>query len=223
MLADEPLCRLCSENGKVKSATVVDHVKAHKDDPILFWDRGNLRPLCKPCHDSKTARQDNDHAFGRWSRIPEWIGLPIIPVTLVCGPPGSGRTAYTEKHASRDSLIIDPAYIVSELSGRMPHESPIDKWISPAMQQRNTMLASLSKPRARNYPDAWVIVSAPRLSDRRKWRKILQPRMTIVLETSKEGCIERIANRLDTDAKAVNAWWKQYTSDMFDEVQVVSG
>ena len=42
---------------------VVDHIIPHKGDKVLFWDRSNWQPLCKTCHDTKTAREDG--GFGR--------------------------------------------------------------------------------------------------------------------------------------------------------------
>ena len=39
-------------------AKVTDHIIPHKRDMKLFWDRNNWQPLCKPCHDTKTARED---------------------------------------------------------------------------------------------------------------------------------------------------------------------
>ena len=27
----------------------------------LFWDRDNWQPLCKQCHDKKTAREDRNY------------------------------------------------------------------------------------------------------------------------------------------------------------------
>jgi 5-methylcytosine-specific restriction protein A len=41
---------------------VVDHIIPHKGDKDLFWDSNNWQPLCKTCHDEKTAREDG--AFG---------------------------------------------------------------------------------------------------------------------------------------------------------------
>ncbi|WP_456243258.1 HNH endonuclease [Thermacetogenium phaeum] len=35
----------------------------HKGDRQLFWDESNWQALCKPCHDSKTARED-----GGWGK-----------------------------------------------------------------------------------------------------------------------------------------------------------
>jgi 5-methylcytosine-specific restriction protein A len=60
-LRAHPLCRECEAAGAIVAASVVDHIMAHKGDKALFWDSANWQPLCKPCHDRKTARED-----GRW-------------------------------------------------------------------------------------------------------------------------------------------------------------
>jgi len=65
-LALHPLCDECARHGRVSAATVVDHIKPHKGDRALFWDRDNWQPLCKPCHDAKTAREDG--GFGNFAR-----------------------------------------------------------------------------------------------------------------------------------------------------------
>lgn len=52
-LEAHPTCCKCGA-----PATVVDHVVAHKGDQGLFWARSNWAPMCKPCHDRKTATQD---------------------------------------------------------------------------------------------------------------------------------------------------------------------
>lgn len=57
-LAKHPLCVRHEAAGRVQSATVVDHIIPHKGDNSLFWDRKNWQPLCKPCHDKKTATED---------------------------------------------------------------------------------------------------------------------------------------------------------------------
>ncbi|MEK7178595.1 MAG: HNH endonuclease signature motif containing protein [Patescibacteria group bacterium] len=62
-LAQNPLCRPCSLKSppQVTAATVVDHVKDHKGDQVLFWDESNWQPSCQPCHDARTDAGD----FGR--------------------------------------------------------------------------------------------------------------------------------------------------------------
>ena len=56
-----PTCKQCG--GK---ATVVDHVIPHKGNKGLFWTRFNHQPLCKSCHDRKTATFDG--GFGNKQR-----------------------------------------------------------------------------------------------------------------------------------------------------------
>lgn len=62
-LRRHPLCVLCAEEKRVTPAAVVDHVRPHRGDKVLFWDSKNWQPLCKPHHDKKTATEDG--GFGR--------------------------------------------------------------------------------------------------------------------------------------------------------------
>ena len=43
-------CEMCGDY-----ATVVDHIIPHRGDEELFWNKENWQPLCKSCHDKKTA------------------------------------------------------------------------------------------------------------------------------------------------------------------------
>lgn len=61
-LRNHPLCKLHQDQGRVVAATVVDHIIPHKGDRSLFWDSNNWQPLCKPCHDHKTATEDSAFA-----------------------------------------------------------------------------------------------------------------------------------------------------------------
>ena len=54
VLSDEPLCRACDAMGRAESAIDVDHIVDHRGDWARFLDRGNLQPLCKACHGTKT-------------------------------------------------------------------------------------------------------------------------------------------------------------------------
>lgn len=71
-LRAHPLCRRHEARGEVVAATVVDHIVPHKGDQDLFWRRSNWQPLCKHCHDVKTAVEDG--AFGRAPRPPDAQG-----------------------------------------------------------------------------------------------------------------------------------------------------
>lgn len=62
MLLEHPLCVEREGQGRVTPATVVDYIVPHKGSLELFWDENNLQPMCKCCHDSKTAGEE------RWGK-----------------------------------------------------------------------------------------------------------------------------------------------------------
>lgn len=57
-LKANPLCVQCRKRGVYVKADVVDHIRPHRGDPILFWDESNWQSLCKACHDKKTWNED---------------------------------------------------------------------------------------------------------------------------------------------------------------------
>lgn len=57
-LQASPLCVVCAAAGRTTAASVVDHIRPHRGDPALFWDRDNWQSLCAECHNRKTATQD---------------------------------------------------------------------------------------------------------------------------------------------------------------------
>lgn len=65
-LKKHPLCVKCEQGNRLTPATVVDHIIPHKGDKTLFWDTKNHQPLCKRCHDIKTAKEDG--GFGNRGR-----------------------------------------------------------------------------------------------------------------------------------------------------------
>lgn len=68
-LKAHPLCERCKAEGRYTKATVVDHIKPHKGDYNLFWDRNNWQSLCKQCHDKKTLTEDRK---GSMSKVYEY-------------------------------------------------------------------------------------------------------------------------------------------------------
>ena len=41
---------MCLSRDMVEPADTVDHIKPHRGDAELFWDRDNLQSLCHSCH-----------------------------------------------------------------------------------------------------------------------------------------------------------------------------
>ena len=62
-LADEPNCRMCLMDGRIRRAAMVDHIESIAKRPDLRLDDTNLQSLCWPCHNTKTNRFDG--GFGR--------------------------------------------------------------------------------------------------------------------------------------------------------------
>jgi 5-methylcytosine-specific restriction protein A len=63
VLAEQPLCFSCEEQGWIAEATEVDHVIPLSRGGT--HDRNNLRPMCRSCHSRKTAREDGGFGRGR--------------------------------------------------------------------------------------------------------------------------------------------------------------
>ena len=57
-LLTEPMCAYCMKAGRVKLASVADHIEPHKGNPVLFFAPHNLQSLCKPCHDKTKQREE---------------------------------------------------------------------------------------------------------------------------------------------------------------------
>lgn len=74
-LVDNPLCVMCQKAGQLIAATVVDHIKPHKGNISLFWDKSNWQPLCQTHHNStKQAFEKSGKILGN-----DKHGQPIDP------------------------------------------------------------------------------------------------------------------------------------------------
>ena len=56
ILAREPLCRPCKDEGRTTAATQIDHIDGNAANNAA----NNLQSICKPCHDRKSALE---HGF----------------------------------------------------------------------------------------------------------------------------------------------------------------
>ena len=64
-LAKHPFCVMCAAQGKRVLATVVDHIKPHRKDAALFWDKSNWQAICDTHHNSTKQREEkSDKVLG---------------------------------------------------------------------------------------------------------------------------------------------------------------
>ena len=57
-LRENPLCVVCTAQGVVTVATVVDHITPHRGDQSLFWRRSNWQSLCSTHHSRDKQREE---------------------------------------------------------------------------------------------------------------------------------------------------------------------
>jgi 5-methylcytosine-specific restriction endonuclease McrA len=59
-LRHNPYCQNCKTHLDLDTprAAVVDHIKPHRGDQTLFWDKANWQGLCTPCHSGAKQREE---------------------------------------------------------------------------------------------------------------------------------------------------------------------
>lgn len=226
-LSKEPLCERCLIlEDRIEAADTVHHREPHRGDRAKFHDANNLASVCKLCHDGEIQRGERaGWSSAGWSveghRIPPRVVQPLglrpsaIPLTMVCGPPGAGKSTYIDQRRGPDDIVIDIDAILQDLSGEV--ERTVERrnqYLLDAFIERNRRLASLASETSSIA--AWFIIGAPRASVRALWAKQLHPKQIIVIATPAVLCIDRIQAaplRRPTASgmiAGVQAWWERY-------------
>lgn len=247
-LAAHPLCVMCQGQGRVSAATVVDHIIPHRGDQTLFWDsEKNWQALCKKHHDGEKQSEerlgyslnvgqdgwpiDPQHpansgkkpkVIGTSKSHPYWFRRSYVPLTIVCGPPGSGKSTYVRENAGPNDKVICFDQIATRLFGRegdeRAHTQLDSKAVGDVLRARNEELGDLMRSAATSlWPAAWLIVGEPEAERRQWWQDRLQPKAIVVLKTPATVCKQRVAKdaeRGDVRFRSVNesidGWWSRY-------------
>ena len=183
----EPLCRLCKRKGKTTLAVTVDHIIPLADGGLDIDD--NCQSLCQPCHDAKTSNE-----VGGWNsgvnNHPDWLKKSAIPLTIVCGPPASGKTTYVAANARQGDTVIDLDAIRFELDPSFKVWSGTDG-LKAGIRKRNDMLGDLSRA---TKGSGWFIISAPTRAERKWWADKLGGQV-VLLDPGKAECVNRCRAR----------------------------
>jgi 5-methylcytosine-specific restriction protein A len=189
------------EKGIDRPAKIVDHKQ-----PLAFGgsdDDENTQNLCADCDAYKTAFDSAKQRGGL--QHPDWLEPSAVPLTIICGPPCSGKTTYLNEHAQSGDLTIDLDSIARTLSPTYAHwlgaldQSLMDR----AVRVRNSLLGSLAH---RTHGKAWLIVSAPSDAERKWWQSKLGGEV-VLLHPGIDECKRRAEDRGTPLAKAgVDEW-----------------
>jgi hypothetical protein len=221
-------CQICGRIEGDTSKLVCDHVKPHRGNVEMFW-AGPFQTLCKPCHDGQkqkeevAARAAGLDVYGGKpaSYRPEWLRPSIIPLTIVCGPPASGKNHYVRQHAGSADLVIDLDLIVAELRGEpVSHTWDQSRWLDMALRKRNALLGQLSKQPP--WPAAWLVMTEPSAERRAWWAETMRPKAIVVILAYEDTCMANAVHdkdrALDHTRLMVRRWWSEYRHRPGDQV-----
>lgn len=207
---DKFLCIPCLKQGRITPAREVDHITPKEQGGTD--DQDNLQSICRPCHADKTSaegraarqRYEKGEGFG----IPKGMKPSSIPVILIAGPPGSGKTTHAHSIKRDTDIIIDLDDIAERIGGQ--------RWtgdlsvVCRALDERDRLLLSLH---SRHEGRCILIVTAPSPAERKAWMAALGMRARlIVMQVSAAECMRRIkadparAHAVERQTKAIEGW-----------------
>ena len=133
-------------------------------------------------------------------------------VTVVCGPPGSGKSTYVKERAKPGDLIVDLDDIWQALSGQPYYDKP-EGLLTFVWAARDGMMLRLQEPSA--IYRAWIVSMGVTASVRQGYVDDYNATI-IMLDVHKGECLNRIAkdsrraDRAEAWTEIVDRWFKNY-------------
>lgn len=191
---------MCRSMNKIQADHIIPREKGGPDR------QDNLQTLCQSHHSMKTGQETG-----------MFRGLPII--TIVCGPPGSGKTSYVLARAQPTDIILDLDRIVKAVSTTTQHTQPMHI-MRCVWEMRDALINHLAT--TRDVPRAWIIEGAPTPERRNALRDKLKAQVIVLMPTAAQ-CKARIKKDKERDRLTdwnahIKQWFASYTPSSLDIV-----
>lgn len=197
-----PYCAECIKVGRVTPTDEIDHIV-----PLSLGGDDtdeNVQGLCEAHHQQKTAAEDAAHQAA--ANHPDWLEPSAIPLTILCGPPASGKTTYVQAHAQPGDMVIDLDSIITSIQPDYRHWSTPDVdglLLNRAIRIRNSMLGSLKRLTS---GAAWFIVAAPTQAERDWWADKLGGKVVLLHPGKQELERRAIARGTPLSIQGIAKW-----------------
>jgi len=145
----------------------------------------------------------------------------MTPVTIVCGPPGAGKSSYVEQRLRWGDLVVSVDKLWAAISGQPEHDKP-DGLLPYVMALRESLYGTIASGKGK-AGHAWIIAGLPRADARDRLRTRFQTDDVVVLETPHVSCLRNIRNdplraeRWEYWQELVGKWWLEYERDERDK------
>lgn len=139
-----------------------------------------------------------------------------MTVTVVCGPPGSGKSSYVRERAAPGDLTVDLDALASALSGLPWYDQP-DGILDFALRCQDAAINALAIGVPMRH--AWLIIRGALRSERAQFRRMFDANV-VVLAVPAAECLRRIGHDearcvvpYSEWERRVRGWWAAYEEE----------
>lgn len=197
----------CEHSGKplINAYDIV----AHHKTPLTMQNVNDFNISLNPENIMIVSQKAHNEIHARFGFVAQ------RKVYLVYGAPCSGKTTFVNGVKGNSDLVIDIDNIWQCLTGGARYEKP-DALKTNVFAVRDCLL-DMVKTRAGKWEKAFIIMGAPRASDRKRFVDLYGAEL-VHIDTDKGECLKRLygdCKRPKTHLKA----WEEYINQYFADYQ----